>query len=209
MSDGAEVIRARAGETVPPLAPGHYLISETTAPGEERVRYLGVAGRGYTVMQLTVGSFTSDTFDAVVHANRVPVNYYVNLGQVNDSTFRGYEQDYGDAVYPHLMPNSLSPVDPAFAHHDANWIRWMRRRSKPGSGRWTASGGSAALPRLHGIGDLYTLQLAGRRDEAARLEGAAFGRAGAELVRRALGDQSLGNAEPAVLRQRRRFPQAG
>ena len=32
LSDGAEVIRARAGETVPPLAPGHYLISETTAP---------------------------------------------------------------------------------------------------------------------------------------------------------------------------------
>ena len=151
LSDGAEVIRARAGETVPPLAPGHYLISETTAPGEERVRYLGVAGRGYTVMQLTVGSFTSDTFDAVVHANRVPVNYYVNLGQVNDSTFRGYEQDYGDAVYPHLMPNSLSPVDPAFACHDANWdsldAETIETRLRALDGFWRERG----FAPLHGI----------------------------------------------------------
>ena len=80
------------------------------------------------------------------------------------------------------------------------------RNPAPGAGRLLA--GARLCPAARHC-DLYTLQLAGRRDEAARLEGAAFGRAGAELVRRALGDQSLGNAEPAVLRQRRRFPQAG
>ena len=121
LSDGEEVARGRAGEILSPLSPGHYLLSESLAPGEERIRYLGVVGRGYVILQLTVGSFTSETFDAVVHASRVPVNYYVCPGQVQDSTFRGYEQDYGDAVYPHLTPDMLSAVDPEFAHDDPNW----------------------------------------------------------------------------------------
>ena len=121
LSDGVKIARGAAGETIAPLAPGHYLITESTAPSETRTRYLGVAGKGFTILQLTVGTFTSDNFDSVVHAKRVPVNYYVVPEQVNDSTFRGYEQDYGDAILPHVMPNNLAAVDPAYGRDGANW----------------------------------------------------------------------------------------
>lgn len=121
LSTGNKVISARKGEAVGPLHPGHYLIYENTGASEKQIRYLGIAGDRAAVLQLTVGAFTSDTFDSVAHANRVPVNYYVGPGLLADSTFRGYEQDYGDAIYPHLMPNQLSFLDSAFHQLDANW----------------------------------------------------------------------------------------
>ncbi len=121
LADGRKVAAGRAGEKLGPLAPGHYLIYENTGDYEPRIRYLGVVGDHTTVMQLTVGAFTADTFDLVAHRYRVPLNYYLNVSQFRESTFRGYEQDYGDAVYPHLMPNQLDFLDPAFHQLSANW----------------------------------------------------------------------------------------
>ncbi len=121
LSSGNKVVSGVAGGSVGPLRPGHYLIYEQTGAPEKRVRYLGVVGDHSVVLQMTVGAFTSDFFDSVAHAKRVPVNYYVASELLGDSTFRGYEQDYGDAVYPHLMPNNLSFLGPAFRQLDANW----------------------------------------------------------------------------------------
>ena len=121
LSDGAEAAQGQQGETLQYLEPGSYLITEKIAPGQQRTRYLGVVGDSYTVMQLTVGAFTSDNFDVPAHSNRIPINYYVNLGNASDSTFRGFEQDYGDAIYPHLMANNIGAVDKRFAQVNTNW----------------------------------------------------------------------------------------
>ncbi len=121
LSTGNRVISARKGEAVGPLHPGHYLIYEDTGKAEKQIRYLGVAGDHSVIMQLTVGVFTADTFDSVAHAKRVPLNYYIGPTQVIDSTFRGYEQDYGDALYPHMMPNHFGFFDESFDQLDSNW----------------------------------------------------------------------------------------
>ncbi len=121
LADGTEAACGRMNETLSPLAPGSYLITEDLAPGKQRTRYLGVVGDSYTVMQLTVGAFTSDYFDVPAHSNRIPVNYYVNSRNLADSTFRGFEQDYGDAIYPHLMANSLGQINPEYAQANTNW----------------------------------------------------------------------------------------
>ncbi len=113
----------KAGEAVVDLAPGSYLIREQMAPGVVRERYLGIVGDYYTVLQLTIGSFTSDLFDHPLHSARVPGVYYAGLGQVagSDSTLRGYQQEYGDDICPHLMANGLGIVCPEFAQEDPNW----------------------------------------------------------------------------------------
>ncbi len=121
LADGRRVAGGKAGESLPPLAPGHYMIYENNGGSAPRSRYLGVVGDYTTVMQLTVGAFTSDTFDLAAHGNRVPVNYYIGPNLVNDSTFRGFEQDYGDAMYPHMMPNQFGVFDPSFEQLSANW----------------------------------------------------------------------------------------
>ena len=121
LSTGNKVISARKGEAVGPLHPGHYLIYENTGATEKQIRYMGIAGDHSVIMQMTVGVFTADTFDSVAHAKRVPLNYYIGPNQVQDSTFRGYEQDYGDALYPHVMPNQLRVFDESFYQLDANW----------------------------------------------------------------------------------------
>ena len=121
LSDGATVARAKAGEAFGPLAPGSYLVREAVAPGRTRTRYLGVAAPGWTVLQLTVGS-TGDLLDSVFHSRRVPVNYYVTLDQAQaDTTFLGFERDYGDAIYLHLHPDSLGRLDPKFKTLKENW----------------------------------------------------------------------------------------
>lgn len=120
-SDGAVVAKAKAGEAFGPLAPGSYLVRESVAPGRARTRYLGVAAPGWTVLQLTIGS-TGDRLDSVFHARRVPVNYYIGLADAQvDTTFLGYERDYGDAIYVHLHPDSLGKLDPKFKTLKENW----------------------------------------------------------------------------------------
>ena len=115
------IAKVAAGEAFGPLEPGSYLVHETVAPGRVRTRYLGVAAPGWTVLQLTVGS-TGDILDSVFHSRRVPVNYYVTLDQVQaDTTFLGFERDYGDAIYLHLHPDSLGNLDPKFKTLKANW----------------------------------------------------------------------------------------
>lgn len=121
LSTGNRVISARKGEAVGPLHPGHYLIYEDTGKAEKQIRYLGIAGDHSVIMQMTVGVFTADTFDSVAHAKRVPLNYYIGPTQVIDSTFRGYEQDYGDALYPHMMPNQFGIFDESFHQLNSNW----------------------------------------------------------------------------------------
>lgn len=121
LSTGNKVISAGRGESIGPLHPGHYLIYEDTGKAEKQIRYLGVAGDHSVVMQLTVGVFTADAFDSVAHAKRIPLNYYIGPGQVQDSTFRGYEQDYGDALYPHMMPNQFDLFDESFRQRNSNW----------------------------------------------------------------------------------------
>ncbi len=104
------------------LAPGSYLIEEETAPGIVRTRYLGVAGRDWTVLQCTVGAFTGDYMDAVFHSARVPVVYYVNADQASkDPTFLGWERDYGDDILMHLQPNGFGKIDPKWETAKANW----------------------------------------------------------------------------------------
>jgi len=93
LSDGKETARGKAGERLAPPPAGHYLIREIPAPGEDRLRYLGVIGAHATVVQITVGAFTADTFDGVVHANRIPVNYYIAPRQTADTQFRTFDQD--------------------------------------------------------------------------------------------------------------------
>lgn len=109
------------GESVR-LTPGSYLIDEETAPGIVRTRYLGVAGRNWTVLQCTVGAFTGDYMDAVFHSVRVPAVYYVNAEQASkDPTFLGWERDYGDDVMMHLHPNGFGELDPKWMTDKANW----------------------------------------------------------------------------------------
>lgn len=122
LSDGTPVADGRRGEKIGPLQPGHYLIREIAAPGQEQERYLAVIGDRYTVMQLTIGSFTSDNFDHPLHSVRIPGNYYVSPRQLDrDSSFRGYQQEYGDNIIPHVMANSLGIIDPALAQTNPNW----------------------------------------------------------------------------------------
>ena len=118
---GRVVARAGAGEAFGPLASGSYLIRETLAPGEVRTRYLGVADEGWTVVQMTCGT-TGDKLDSVVHARRVPMNYYVSVDEAqNDTTFLGWQRDYGDGIYLHLHPDSLGKIDPKFKTLKENW----------------------------------------------------------------------------------------
>lgn len=121
LADGKEATRGKAGERLAPPPAGHYLIREIPAPGEDRLRYLGVIGENTTVVQITVGAFTAEPFGEVVHACRVPVNYYIEPGQAADTAFRTCEQDFGDAVYPHVMANHMGEIDPRFARNDPNW----------------------------------------------------------------------------------------
>ena len=122
ISGGERVVaRAGAGEAFGPLASGSYLIRETLAPGEVRTRYLGVADEGWTVVQMTCGT-TGDKLDSVVHARRVPMNYYVSVDEAqNDTTFLGWQRDYGDGIYLHLHPDSLGKIDPKFKTLKENW----------------------------------------------------------------------------------------
>lgn len=109
LSTGNKVISARKGDAIGPLHPGHYLIYENTGASEKRIRYLGIAPDHAVILQLSVAAFSADNFDSVAHAKRVPVNYCVAPDQLNDSTFRGFEQDYGDTVYPLEEPKHPSP----------------------------------------------------------------------------------------------------
>ena len=121
ISDGKIVVRAAAGEAFGPLEPGSYLIRETVAPDRVRTRYLAVAAPGWTVAQLTCGT-TGDKLDSVVHARRVPMNYYIGLNDARaDTSFLGWERDYGDGIYLHLHPNGLAAVDPKFKTLKENW----------------------------------------------------------------------------------------
>ena len=121
ISDGSRVIAAKAGEEFGPLQPGSYLIRETLAPGKVRTRYLAVAAPGWTVAQLTCGT-TGDKLDSVVHARRVPMNYYVGVGEAQaDTTFLDWQREYGDEILLHLHPDSLGRIDPRFKTLKENW----------------------------------------------------------------------------------------
>lgn len=121
ISDGKKVLEAKAGEAFGPLEPGSYLIKETVAPDRIRTRYLAVAAPGWTVIQCTCGT-TGDKLDSVFHARRVPMNYYVGVTEVQqDTTFLGWEEDYGDGIYLHLHPDSLGSIDPKFKTLKENW----------------------------------------------------------------------------------------
>jgi hypothetical protein len=122
LSDGKFVLSGEAGAKVRIPEPGHYWIREVECSGKVRERYLAVAGENSTVVQITIGAFTSDLFDLPIHGAKIPANYYVTLQQVaKDTTFRGFEQDYGDMILPHVMANSLSIIDPTLALEDPNW----------------------------------------------------------------------------------------
>jgi hypothetical protein len=121
LSNGEMVAHVGAGKHMV-LNAGHYFIHEFLNEQQTRERYLGVIGDHYTVMQLTVGSFTSDTFDHPIHSARIPANYYVALDQLEkDTTFRSYEQDYGDDIIPHVMADCLSCVDSSYKQENPNW----------------------------------------------------------------------------------------
>lgn len=121
LSDGRDVAAAKAGESFGPLEAGSYLIRETVAPGKVRTRYLAVAKPGWTVVQLTCGT-TGDKLDSVVHARRIPMNYYVGIGEAQkDTTFLGWQRDYGDEILLHLHPDSLGKIDPKFKTLKENW----------------------------------------------------------------------------------------
>lgn len=121
LSDGRLVATAKAGESFGPLEAGSYLIRETIAPGKVRTRYLAVAKPGWTVVQLTCGT-TGDKLDSVVHARRIPMNYYVGIDEAQkDTTFLGWQRDYGDEILLHLHPDSLGKIDPKFKTLKENW----------------------------------------------------------------------------------------
>ena len=121
LSDGRLVTSAAAGESFGPLEAGSYLIREMVAPGKVRTRYLAVAKPGWTVVQLTCGS-TGDRLDSVVHARRIPMNYYVGVDEAQeDTTFLGWQRDYGDEILLHLHPDSLGKIDPKFKTLKENW----------------------------------------------------------------------------------------
>ena len=121
LADGRPVATAKAGEPFGPLAAGSYLIRETLAPGKVRTRYLAVAKPGWTVVQLTCGT-TGDKLDSVVHARRIPMNYYVGVNEAQvDTTFLGWQRDYGDEILLHLHPDSLGKIDPKFKTLKENW----------------------------------------------------------------------------------------
>jgi hypothetical protein len=104
------------------LAPGSYLIHEETPESGLQTRYLAVVGDSYTVTQMTVGAFTADNMDNILHRYRVPGVYYITMEQAQkDSAYRYYQKEYGDDVLPHIMANGLDTVDPNFKQLDPNW----------------------------------------------------------------------------------------
>ena len=85
--------------------------------------------RGWSVCQISVGAFTAEDFAATIHKAGISADYYVNPKKSGDSpelTFSDqrwvrYEREFGDAIYPHVMANSLGELDPRLAYGDANW----------------------------------------------------------------------------------------
>lgn len=147
---GGDVVfeNAHCGGSVtwlPPTA-GAYVVSCGA-----RSRYVGVVEAGWAVCQLTVGAFTAEDFDAVVHAAPVPMDYYISLEHAESEIWRTYERRYGDAIHPHVHADSLKSIAPELAHQDPNWdslsceqIVAMLRRLQ----QWWSAQGYRPLDRI-------------------------------------------------------------
>ncbi|HEY3376799.1 MAG TPA: hypothetical protein VGL77_04825 [Armatimonadota bacterium] len=109
-----------AGVTWTPTDAGSYEVEYATA-AETITRYIGVVAPGWAVCQLTIGAFSAEDFDEVVHTARVPVDYYVTLNQASEARWVNYERCFGDAIHPHVHANSLGMISPDLAHEDPNW----------------------------------------------------------------------------------------
>ncbi|XHR30639.1 MAG: hypothetical protein ACFUZC_08760 [Chthoniobacteraceae bacterium] len=111
-----------------PAEPGMYL-AEIEIEGERLRRPIAVVDKGWAVCQITVGAFTAEDFAETIHPAAINADYYIapqRNGQSPEFTFvdprwQHYEREFGDAIYPHVMANSLGALDPAMAHDDANW----------------------------------------------------------------------------------------
>lgn len=114
-----------------PAAGGYQIVFQPLGDEPSLQRYLAFIDDAWAVCQITIGAFTSESFADVVHGAGVPVDYYVCLPKVgspaqepyaaDDPRWRDYECRFGDAIHPHVMAADLDSVDPALAHHDANW----------------------------------------------------------------------------------------
>jgi hypothetical protein len=111
-----------------PTEPGMYL-AEIEMDGQWLRRPLAVVGRGWSVCQITVGAFTAEDFAETIHQAGINADYYVGPQKHDGSTafsftdprWVRYEREFGDAIYPHVMANSLGDLEPGLAYEDANW----------------------------------------------------------------------------------------
>ena len=163
LSTGNKVISARKGDAIGPLHPGHYLIYENTGASEKRIRYLGIAPDHAVILQLSVAAFSADNFDSVAHAKRVPVNYCVAPDQLNDSTFRGFEQDYGDTVYPFFGGAETSLPEERIAERLRQLNAWFQSKGLSQLRGFATDNPTPALFRAMKENGLSILQLLNRQ----------------------------------------------
>lgn len=88
---------------------------------EKLSRYLGVVDKGWAVCQMTVGAFTAEDFAAEFHFAPVPADYYIWKEQFEESKWREYERQFGDAIHPHVEANDFGTIDKSLAHENPNW----------------------------------------------------------------------------------------
>ncbi len=108
--------------------PGRYL-AEFATNGTTLRRSLAVVERDWAVCQITIGAFTAEDFAETIHRAGIPANYYINPERngktadftLADARWREYEWAFGDEIYPHVMAKDVGILNPALAHHDANW----------------------------------------------------------------------------------------
>jgi hypothetical protein len=111
-----------------PEKPGMYLI-RWEAGTETLQRSVAVVTEGWAVGQITVGAFTAEDFAETIHGAGLSADYYVEAERPNKGTdffftdprWRNYERQFGDAIYPHIMPDQFERLDPQWKHENANW----------------------------------------------------------------------------------------
>lgn len=111
-----------------PSEAGMYL-AELEVDGHCLRRPFAVVEKGWSVCQITVGAFTAEDYAGTIHQAGINADYYVgpekNQGSsvfsFRDPRWVRYEREFGDAIFPHVMANSLGALEPRLAHEDANW----------------------------------------------------------------------------------------
>ena len=137
-----------------PAEPGMYL-AEWEYEGVLHRRPIAVIEPDWSVCQITVGAMTSEDFRRPSTPPGLAADYYIapeRPGRIDfsftDPRWPRYEREFGDAIFPHIMANTLGALEPELIHDNSNWdsvpfegilerLRYLQR--------WWASRGFARL----------------------------------------------------------------